>query len=238
MKELRKLSDNMYVYDFDKYADRPNLYYIKGKDYSIAIDAGNSPAHCKEFYDAINRAGFNLPLYTIISHWHWDHTFGLSTIWAYSISSAETRKQLDKVMKWKWTLEDMKQREKTGEDISFCTENIIREYSDLSSIKVVNTDTGIDEKVTMDLGNMFVDLIPMPSTHGNDSLFVYIPSEEALIVQDADCEDFYNGAVYDQETLKKMIEFFKSLDYKYHYLGHADVESKEFALNRLKAELK
>ena len=53
-----------------------------------------------------------------------------------------------------------------------------------------------------------------------------------------DCEDFYNGAVYDQETLKKMIEFFESLDYKYHYLGHADVETKEFALNRLKAELK
>ena len=238
MKDLRKLNNVMYVYDFDTYADRPNLYYIKGKDYSIAVDAGNSRTHCKEFYDAITRAGFELPLYTIISHWHWDHTFGLNAIWGYSISSVKTKQQLDKVAKWKWTLDDMKNRETTGEDISFCTENILREYKDLNSIEVVSTDTGIDERVTMDLGNTCVDLIPMPSTHGDDSLFVYIPSERALIVEDADCEDFYNGAVYDQKILKEMIAFFESLDYDFHYLGHADVETKEFAINRLKGEIK
>ncbi|MBQ5805221.1 MAG: hypothetical protein IIW22_05550, partial [Erysipelotrichaceae bacterium] len=87
--------------------------------------------------------------------------------------------------------------------------------------------------VSFDLGGISVNLIPRDSTHSRDSLFVYLPSERALILQDADCEDFYHGSVYDLDRLKDMIAFFESLDYDYHCLGHAMPETKKEALERL-----
>jgi hypothetical protein len=74
------------------------------------------------------------------------------------------------------------------------------------------------------------------ATHSDDSLFIYIPSE-ALFVQDADWINPYISYEYDQEKLKDMINFFDSLDYKYHYLGHVDYQTKEFALDELRKNL-
>ncbi|MBR4461701.1 MAG: MBL fold metallo-hydrolase [Erysipelotrichaceae bacterium] len=235
--KLIKFSDRFYVYPYEERTDRPNLYYILGDDYSVAVDAGNSWKHVSAFYDALMEMNFPLPSYTIISHWHWDHTFGLNAIHGVSISSKKTHDKLLEVMEWPWTLEAMKQREREGKDIPFCTEHILLEYPDLDEIKVVTTDEIIEES-EMDLGGIKIRVIPAPSTHTDDALYVYIPFEKALIVEDADCEDFYHGSVYDQDTLRDMISFFESLSYEYHYLGHAERETKEFALHRLKEELK
>lgn len=235
---MRQISNRLYVLDYDQYSDRPNLYYINGDNYSVSIDAGNSKKHVEKYYKELQSLGLRLPKYTIISHWHWDHTFGLNAIVGTSISSKKTKDKLDEVSKWKWTKEDMDNRLLTHEDIEFCNENIQREYPDLNDIKVISTEQIITENKKMDLGGIEIELIPHPSTHGDDSLFVYIKSERALIVEDADCPDYYIDDNYcDVDSLEEMIHFFESIDYDYHYLGHADVETKQFALNRLKSEL-
>ena len=230
---LIRMSDRLYVLPYEEETDRPNLYYIRGDRYSVAVDAGNSKAHVEKFYRALKESGFSLPDYTFISHWHWDHTFGLNAIHGISYSTKLTQDKLKEVMKWQWNEEAMLRREETGEDISFCNEHIRVEYPDLNEIRVTATDRIIYEPVSFDLGGISVNLIPRDSTHSRDSLFVYLPSERALILQDADCEDFYHGTVYDQDRLKDMIAFFESLDYDYHCLGHAMPETKKEALERL-----
>ena len=235
--ELKKIGERLYVLPYEERTDRPNLYYIKGDDYSIAIDAGNSRAHVEKFYAALKEMDFPLPRYTVISHWHWDHTFGLKYINGESISTQLTHDKLIEVGKWKWNLEAMKKREETGDDIPFCNEHILLEYPDLDEIEVVTTDITITENTTLELGGINVELLPRDSTHSRDPIFVYLPSEKALIVQDADNFDFYHGEVYFQDKLKAMIAFFESLDYDKHLLGHAEYETKEFALERLRSEL-
>ncbi|MBR5340342.1 MAG: MBL fold metallo-hydrolase [Erysipelotrichaceae bacterium] len=235
--ELKKIGERLYVLPYEERTDRPNLYYIKGDDYSIAIDAGNSRAHVEKFYAALKEMDFPLPRYTVISHWHWDHTFGLKYINGESISTQLTHDKLIEVGKWKWNLDAMKKREETGDDIPFCNEHILLEYPDLDEIEVVTTDITITENTTLDLGGINVELLPRDSTHSRDPIFVYLPSEKALIVQDADNFDFYHGEVYFQDKLKAMIAFFESLDYDKHLLGHAEYETKEFALERLRSEL-
>ena len=230
---LIRMSDRLYVLPYEEETDRPNLYYIKGDKYSAAVDAGNSKANVEKFYRALKANGFRLPDYTFISHWHWNHTFGLHGIHGVSYSTLLSQNKLKEVMKWEWNEEAMLKREETGEDISFCNEHIRIEYPDLSQITVTTTDRIISEPVSFDLGGISIDLIPRDSTHSRDSLFVYLPSEKVLILQDADCEDFYHGAVYDQERLKDMIAFFESLDYDQHCLGHVMPESKKEALERL-----
>lgn len=237
MKEERsgliRLGERLYVLPYEEETDRPNLYYIRGDCYCAAVDAGNSMKHVEKFYRVLEDNGLRLPDYTFISHWHWDHTFGLHAIHGLSYSTMLTLNKLKEVMKWEWNEEAMLKREETGEDISFCNEHIRIEYPDLKQIRVSLTDRIVSEPVVFDLGGISVNLIPRDSTHSRDALFVYLPSEKALILQDADCEDFYHGTVYDQERLKDMIAFFESLDYEHHCLGHAMPESKKEALDRL-----
>lgn len=232
--KLIKLSERFYVYPYEEKSDRPNLYYFLGDKYSLAVDAGNSRRHLEEFYDDLKECGLPLPEYTIISHWHWDHTFGMKWINGKSISSRYTYDKLLEVMNWKWTIEDMKQRELTGEDIEFCTRHILIEYDDLNKIEVCTSDEVLDERKVFDLGGISVEVIPEVSTHCDGALYVYCSSERALIVEDADCEDFYNNNIYDKRKLSEMIAFFESVDYDYHYLGHANREDKSFALSRLR----
>lgn len=235
---MKRINDRFYVLEYEEFSDRPNLYYIKGDDYSVIVDAGNSRKHVEKMYSELNELGLPLPKYTIISHWHWDHTFGLNAIVGKSVSTKKTHDILLDVSKWKWTLEDMKYRLDNHIDIEFCDVNIKREYQNLNDIKVISTNEYIEENKVLDLGGIKLELIPMESTHGDDSLFVYIPKFKALIVEDADCPNYYISDEYnDLDKLKKMIDFFESIDYDYHYLGHAEVETKQYAINRLKAEL-
>ncbi|MDO4501114.1 MAG: hypothetical protein Q4B60_07580 [Erysipelotrichaceae bacterium] len=237
MQEFKHLSEHLYVYTFGEETDRPNLFYIKGKDYSVAIDAGNSKRHLDSFYNELTKHNLPLPEKTIISHWHWDHSFAIPYAQGKTISSVKTYEKLREVSKWEWTKEAMEKRLETKEDIPFCHEFIQKEYPDLNEIKVKLPGEYIDIDTIYDLGDIKVYLYPKDSTHSRDSIFVYLPSEEALIVQDADNVDFYHGEVYFQDKLKEMINFFESIDYKYHYLGHDERCTKEEALDYLRGYL-
>lgn len=237
MQNFKQLSEHLYVLEYGVETDRPNLFYIKGKNYSVAVDAGNSKRHIELFYDALRKNNLPLPELTVISHWHWDHTFAIPYVSGKTVSSVKTYEKLKEVQTWEWTKEAMAKRLETKEDIPFCDEHIKKEYPDLSEIKVGLPDTTIDRETVLDLGDIKVYLIPRDSTHSRDPIFIYLPSEEGLILEDADNFDFYHGEVYFQDKLKDMIEFFESLDYKHHYLGHAERETKEFALERLKSNL-
>lgn len=237
MKNLIKVSEHIYFMKYRRLGDRPNLYYIKGDKYSIVIDAGNCKAQVDKFYKILKENNLEDPKYTIITHWHWDHTFGLKYAKGETISSIKTYKKLEEVQKWKWNKKDRIQRIKDGLEIPFCDQNIGIEYLNYKGIDVVLPDKYISRNKTFDLGNLKVELIVRDSTHTRDNIFIYVPSDKVLIVADADCPDYYANAIYYQDKLIDMISFFESLDYKYHCLGHALPESKDFALNRLRQEI-
>ncbi len=225
---LTEVTSRIFYLPGEEETDRPFLYYIKGDNYSVAVDAGNSREHVMEFYNAIEKAGMPLPEYTLITHWHWDHTFGLPYIQGKSIANQMTKEKLDIVSNWKWTLKDMKEREMSGEDISFCNECIKKEYKNLGDIRVQTVDTGIREKTVLDLGGIHVELMPMDSTHSRDAMLIYIPEEKALFIGDADCEDHYdNGGKYDPDRFRTMRKKIEEIDLEYYLLGHDMPDNKE-----------
>ena len=234
MTELIKLTDRVYYLPGEAKTDRPFLYYIKGKDYSVAIDAGNSKDHVEKFYQAIQNENMNLPKYTNITHWHWDHTFGIPYVHGETIVSERTNQKLKEVSTWKWTLEEMRKRECTGEDISFCNDCIIEEYADLSEIKVIPADITISNETKLDLGDLTLILTPRDSTHSRDALFILCPEERMFFIGDADCEDHYeNGGKYDKDKLESMIDFIQSIDFDCYLLGHDVPSNKEETLKYL-----
>ena len=75
--ELKKLTEHIWYMPFEEERDRPNLGYVKGDNWSLAIDAGHSAAHTAEFYELLEKENLPLPKLTVITHWHWDHNGAL-----------------------------------------------------------------------------------------------------------------------------------------------------------------
>ena len=78
--KLERLTERVWVYPYEEERDRPNLSYIKGDRWSLAVDAGHSDDHVREFYRALEEEGLPLPELTVLTHWHWDHTFGMHAV--------------------------------------------------------------------------------------------------------------------------------------------------------------
>lgn len=231
--KLVKMTDRIYYLPGNEETDRPFLYYIKGADYSVAIDAGQSKQHVEQFYQAIKEEGLPSPRYTIITHWHWDHTFGIAYVNGETIANELTKQKLLKVSEWEWSLEAMEQRERDGEDIAFCNDCIRKEYPNLSDITVKSVDIGISQMQELDLGDIHVQLYPRDSIHSRDALLVYVPEEKALFVGDADCADCYENGIVDTDKLKSYIQFISEFEFDYYFLGHDYPDNKDGVMKYL-----
>ncbi len=65
----------------------------------MAVDAGYSFCHVKDFYEAIELNKFRTPDFTVITHWHYDHTFGMHAIKGVSIAHDKTNEFLKEQQK-------------------------------------------------------------------------------------------------------------------------------------------
>jgi len=232
---LEKFTDRIYYLAGEQRTDRPYLYYIRGDRCSAVIDAGNSKAHLEKFYGALTAENLPLPAYTLITHWHWDHTFALPFIHGISIASEKTNLQLNKVKDWVWTEEAMSLREKTGEDILFCNTCIREEYADLSAITVSPADLSLEGRMEIDLGGITLQLFTADSPHSHDSLFVYIPEEKLLAVGDALCEDYYdNDGKFDPKKLQTILRWLDAHPAETLLMGHSEPIAKSEMLAYLR----
>ncbi|MCS4523438.1 hypothetical protein JTT07_02870 [Clostridium botulinum] len=66
------------------------------------IDGGNSANHVAIYMEELDKRQLSHPKFVTITHWHWDHTFGISATNAVIIANSLTNKQLCKMRGWKW----------------------------------------------------------------------------------------------------------------------------------------
>lgn len=235
---LKKLSDRIYILPPEDSTDRPTLGYIKGDRFSLAVDAGNSKKHVDKFYKYLESMNLKTPDFTAITHFHWDHTYGMHAIQGKSISCSLTNEELIKMSRWGWSYAEMSSRLESGLDIEFCDKHIKIEYKNLSEIKVVTSDIVFGNQLRLNLGGVTIMLTHVESPHSDDSVLVYVPEEKVLFVGDADCGDYHNNdGKYDRAKLKPFIELIENIDFEKYILGHDLPVTKEAALLYLKDEL-
>lgn len=234
---LIQITDRMWYLPACEETDRPVLGYIRGDRYALQIDAGASPAHAADFSRELKRLGLPAPDFAILTHWHWDHTFGLCALSCPAIACEETREILETVSRWQWTPEAMAQRLETGEEIPFCDEHIRVEYRNPEEIRVTLPEITFQQEMTLDLGGMTARLIRMPATHSPDCTAVLLPEEAFVFLGDAPCGDFYgrNGD-YDPELLEKMLSFLQTLPVNRCCTGHGKPEPLSELIQELEEE--
>ena len=242
---FNKITEHVYIHPAEHYTDRPNIGLIFGEKFSLLFDAGNSADHVEKLKSELSEQGLPFPDFVLLSHWHWDHSFGAKFWNVPIISGRKTDDELKKVSAWEWDDFSMENRIKSGEDIIFCTEMIKREYPDRSKIEVVPADIVFEDKMALDLGGISCELIHAKGPHSEDSVICFVPSEKFLFLGDANCKDLYGKPwefdieheedflsnvakiPYDKELVADFLKLLGKLDFTYCISGHSEIMTRE-----------
>ncbi len=174
--KLNRLTERIWVHPYEEERDRPNLSYIRGDKWSLAVDAGHSADHTREFYRALEEAGLPLPELTVLTHWHWDHTFGMHAVHGLTLANRRTR---DYLADFRGRLE----KEGPGFFLDM-HESIRREYADGKPVVVTPADLVFSGEMLLDPGSCPVRVFQAEAPHTDDSTLVWVPGEKVLILGD------------------------------------------------------
>ena len=226
--ELKKISGRIWYSMYEKERDRPCLGYIRGDRLCMAVDAGHSDAHVEEFYEALEENGLKSPDLTVLTHWHWDHTFGMHRISGLSIANSLTCRYLKEAG-------ERLDREGTGWLFAL-DESIRKEYAGDRPVKVVLPDIVFEDRLTIDLGGISASLFRCVSPHTDDTTLVYVPEEKVLFVGDS------SGGVFptwelDPEKTRQYIGMLRESEAVLLVEGHIPALSKEELIRELEAEI-
>ncbi len=250
---LEKVTERIFCLEHDETTNRPYLGYVRGDRFSVMLDAGNSPAHVKVYMDAVQESGLTKPSFVGITHWHWDHSFGIVALDIPTIASKLTNSKLREMTAWKWDDASMSSRVASREEIAFSDMNIRNEYKipGLDSIVVKPADIEFTDSLTIDLGGVHCVCYHVGGPHSEDSTVFYIPEERFLFLGDGSGKDLYGlewtfdpnhmeefGAIlgslpFDPEKLRPFVEFLENLEFDTCLLGHVGILEKQALLNDL-----
>lgn len=199
-RELKRIANRILYLPADHTTDRPILAAISGTERTLLMDAGNSPAHAALFLEKL--AAHDLPRIDLrmITHWHWDHIFGMSCLNVPTIAHTETKRQMETMLDWEWTDEALDDRVRQGIEIPFCADMIKKEFLDERDINVVLPTILFQQKLEIDLGGVTCVIEHVGGDHAHDSSVLYVKEEKTLFL--GDCmgpaiycpERYYTGA--------------------------------------------
>lgn len=226
MADIENITLHVFVYPFEEERDRPNIGYIKGGKLNLAIEAGHSGNHVKEFYSALTKTNLSLPDLTVVTHWHWDHTFGMHAVHGLTIAEERTNKHL----------EDQKNLANEGssyqQKMMAMDPCIQKEYED-QTMAVVTADIVFHDHLTLNLGGLHAELFHIPSPHTDDGTAILINEEKVLFIGDSisgPYPDYDHPDPLKTAQLRKCLE---QLDFAICVGGHWIPESKEELLRRI-----
>ena len=163
--KLERLTERVWICPYEEARDRPNLGYIRGNRWSLAVDAGHSRDHIESFYRALEDAGLPLPALTVLTHWHWDHTFAMHAAAGLCLASARTNVRLADI-------HDRITREGAAPFLAL-HESIRREYAGNRAVVVTLADLVYTGEMLLDAGSCPIRVLQAESPHTDDTTLVH-----------------------------------------------------------------
>ena len=225
--KLDRISERIWLFPYEEERDRPYLGYIRGDRWSLAVDAGHSSDHTESFYRALKAEGLPLPALTVLTHWHWDQTFGMHAANGLCLANARTDAYLHEIR-------DRIDRE--GPDFFFASDEKIRkEYAGNVPVVVTMADMVYTGEILLDAGNCTIRVFQAESPHTDDSTLIYVPGEKVLFLGDAAYGAFPTWES-DPELCRKLRDTIIPLDADLCVMSHHDLATKQEALGELFSE--
>lgn len=222
--QLMKLNDYIYHSDYEELRDRPVLGYIKGENFSVVIDAGHSKKHIEEFYELLKANNLVLPKLTIITHWHWDHSFAIHSVSGLVLAERRTYDVLNNV------INDFDSQKYIDMDI-----HIKNEYQDQEMI-IKNADITFNDNISINNGTYNIEVFHVTSPHCDDCCLILIKEAKVLFIGDSICGK-YPDWIVDKKLMQELINIIINIDFDISIGGHWDNMSKQELISYLESEL-
>ncbi len=224
---LQRISENIVYLPADDKTDRPILAAISGTRKTLLIDAGNSPAHVALFLSELDRNHIDRGDYVVITHWHWDHSFGISALNLPTIAHVETCIQMKRLKSYAWTDEAIDNRVHEGIEIPFCADMIKKEYAIRDEITITSPDIVFEKKLLINLGGLHCIVEHVGGNHAQDATIIFVEEDKTLFLGDCLAPAIYSDKWYYQsEQVNALIEKIENYNAEIFIQSHWKPEAK------------
>lgn len=238
-----KLTEGIYYSDPVAETDRPLLGLVAGSQGTVAVDAGTSPSHARDFLTALEEltgtpfgvgtgGGANrdeVPIQRqFITHWHWDHIFGMQTIGATSLAHELTAQKVAELRGLSWDDAGLDHLVETGFLPRFAADCLKTEMPSPSQRQLIPIDRSFHSAGQIDLGDITCIFEHLGGSHTDDSSILYVPERGVLFLGDCVYGRRYKGAYgYRLETLVPMRDRLKRFKATHYLISHEALHSAE-----------
>jgi glyoxylase-like metal-dependent hydrolase (beta-lactamase superfamily II) len=244
MQTIEKIGERFWYQTPVSETDRPVLGMVVGDKKTLMIDAGNSEAHARYFLDELSNRQVPRPDLLALTHWHWDHIFGLSALnGIISFAYKETKAAMEKLTPLSWTNEALDERVKAGTEIEFCATAIKKEFPRERNITIALPTITFEGRMEIDLGGVTCILQHVGGGHASDSVVIYIKEEKILFLGDCIYADIFSPKTnYPIQKTRDLLDRLEEFGAENYILSHTGVLTKkeyqqEVALLRKMANL-
>ncbi|WP_147534835.1 MBL fold metallo-hydrolase [Bacillus marasmi] len=223
-QKLIKFSNHLYYLTPSHVTDRPVLGAIVGKKHVLMVDGGNSPNHVELFLRELEKQGVKPPSLVLLTHWHWDHIFGLSELSIPIIAQNKTIEKIKYLSGLSWDLASLNYRVQTDEEISFCADMMKKEYGEsIEQIQVVHPTIGFNKELYLDLGDLSCRIEHVGGDHAEDSTIIYIEEERFMFLGDStSCDIYAKKRKYTAGKLIPLMNRLEEYEAEWYLHSHTD----------------
>lgn len=151
--------------------DRPSLCAVVGERWTLALDAGSSRAHTREFLAGLPER----PAAIAYTHSHWDHVFGGVEIEGLVIAHTLTARRLDELALIDWT------------DEANVSDTIRQELPAPRVVEIAPADIVFAERIDLDLVGVRVSVEHVGGDHCDDACVMLVEPDSVLFLGDCLC---------------------------------------------------
>lgn len=228
--KFQALGPHILIMHPEQETDRPVLAAIIGEKRTLLMDSGNSSAHAVLFRDELDRRGIRRPDLLVLTHWHWDHSFGMSAWEVPVLAHVGTAEVLAGLTGREWTDESMAGLIVAGTISEESAAHIGLEYGDARAVTVVKPDVTFTGTIAIDLGGVTCELTHVGGDHSADSCILYIKEERVLFLGDALGPAVYGGPRrYNSRNFLKLMDQVNAYDAQCYVESHGlPMSTQEF----------
>ncbi|RJO96286.1 MBL fold metallo-hydrolase [Exiguobacterium sp. RIT452] len=228
MQQFKQLTDRIWYQTPVSETDRPIVAVITGDERNLVIDAGNSSRHAALFVDEMEQQGLGKPDLVALTHWHWDHVFGMKQMAVPAIATHRTVDEMRKMMDYDWSDEALAERIRQGIEIPFCADAIKLEFGANRDIELVLPTIRFAGQLEVDLGGVQCLLRQVENDHSPGSALIYVPQDRVLFLGDAMYADIFSAKWnYTVEQTTRLLDVIAEYDADYYVWSHGEAMPKD-----------
>lgn len=222
---LQRVSDHVWWFTPEARRDRPSLAAVVGERETVLLDLGASVRHHDEFVAALDGVGVRRAARAVLTHWHWDHVFGIGAFAGEVIAHRQTAAGLARMRMQDYSDAGLAAQVVEGLECAFTRDHMGLELSEAERRALVLRvpEVLVDDALRLDLGGVTCEVRHVGGDHTADAMVVFVPEDRALFLGDCLCDDmFVTPQRLTREKLLPLIARLEGFGAEIGIEGHRD----------------